>query len=98
MTLASDNNADNHPNSAINTELDVSLSIDALGLRCPEPVMLVRKSIRQLKAGQILHLVADDPSTKRDIVSFCHFMEHQLISHNIQHKPYHFWIKKGLQP
>ncbi|MDQ7050142.1 MAG: sulfurtransferase TusA [Enterobacterales bacterium] len=97
MTFASENNADGLTNGDTSTELNVSLKLDALGLRCPEPVMLVRKSIRKLEAGQILHLVADDPSTKRDIVSFCRFMEHQLISQKTQQKPYHFWIKKSLQ-
>ena len=96
MSPDSENNTDNQQNSAIAAQLDISLELDALGLRCPEPVMLVRKSMRQLENGQILYLVADDPSTKRDIVSFCHFMQHQLIAQNTQQKPYHYWIKKGL--
>ncbi|MBV1910940.1 MAG: sulfurtransferase TusA [Kangiellaceae bacterium] len=65
------------------------------GLRCPEPVMMIRKSIRAMTSGEILKVLADDPSTKRDIPSFCEFMEHQLIASDTQQLPYQYWIKKG---
>ena len=42
--------------------------LNTLGLRCPEPIMLVRKAIRELSVGQILHVVADDLATTRDII------------------------------
>lgn len=44
--------------------------LDALGLRCPEPVMMVRKTVRQMAAGETLLIIADDPATTRDIPSF----------------------------
>lgn len=48
----------------------VTHSLDAQGLRCPEPVMMVRKTIRTMQAGDVLLVMADDPSTTRDIPSF----------------------------
>ena len=70
--------------------------LEAEGLRCPEPVMMIRKSIRALKVGDVLRVVTDDPSTKRDIPTFCEFMDHQLIKKEINQIPYQFWIRKGL--
>lgn len=69
--------------------------LDALGLRCPEPIMMVRKTIREMPAGNILHIIADDPATTRDIPSFCRHMDHQLLEMHIDEKPYHYWIKKA---
>ncbi len=69
--------------------------LDALGLRCPEPVMMVRLNIRKISCGETLHIVADDPSTRRDIPSFCRFMEHELIAMQIEKSPFHYLIKKG---
>lgn len=69
--------------------------LDALGLRCPEPIMQVRKTMREMQQGQILHIIADDPATTRDIPSFCLHMEHQLLTAETTVKPYHYWIKKG---
>ncbi|GLR71361.1 sulfurtransferase TusA [Agaribacter marinus] len=69
--------------------------LDALGLRCPEPVMMVRLEVRKMKDGETLCIVADDPATTRDIPSFCRFMEHQLLRSDTQSIPYKFLIKKG---
>lgn len=69
--------------------------LDALGLRCPEPVMMVRLKIRQMQEGDTLLVIADDPSTTRDIPSFCRFMEHTLVASSIENKPYKYVIKKG---
>ena len=71
--------------------------LDALGLRCPEPVMVIRKTVRQLAAGDLLEITADDPATTRDIPSFCRFMEHQLIEAQTETIPYRYLIKKGLK-
>lgn len=69
--------------------------LDTLGLRCPEPVMLIRKTIRTLQIGDLLEIIADDPATTRDVPSFCRFMDHQLIEVNIESIPYRYLIKKG---
>ncbi len=70
--------------------------LDTIGLRCPEPVMMVRQKIRNIATGETLLVSADDPSTTRDIPSFCRFMEHQLIAQQIAEKPFQYVIKKGL--
>ena len=70
--------------------------LDAIGLRCPEPVMMVRKTVRQMAAGETLLIIADDPATTRDIPSFCEFMDHTLIASETAQTPYLYLIKKGL--
>lgn len=69
--------------------------LNAIGLRCPEPVMMVRKMIRHMKVGQSLLVLADDPSTARDIPSFCRFMEHDLLIAQDQTIPFQYLIKKS---
>ncbi len=70
--------------------------LDALGLRCPEPVMMVRKTVRLMAQGETLLIIADDPATTRDIPSFCEFMDHTLIASETSQTPYQYLIKKGL--
>ncbi|CAM3023773.1 sulfurtransferase TusA [Vibrio neptunius] len=79
----------------INSE-QATQTLEAEGLRCPEPVMMVRKTIRNMKEGEILLVKADDPSTTRDIPSFCRFMDHQLIAAQTEELPYQYLIKKGM--
>ena len=69
--------------------------LDALGLRCPEPVMMIRKTVRNMEAGQTLLVTADDPATVRDIPSFCRFMGHELVEQQIDQLPYSYLIKKS---
>ncbi len=81
----------------MNTEFEkADHCLHAEGLRCPEPVMMVRKHIRTMTEGETLWIIADDPSTTRDIPSFCRFMDHTLILMNVDTSPFHYLIKKGL--
>lgn len=75
---------------------DAHQVLEAEGLRCPEPVMMVRKTIRKMQDGEVLLVKADDPSTVRDIPSFCRFMDHQLIAEKTDSAPFQYLIKKGL--
>ncbi|EMB4325890.1 sulfurtransferase TusA [Pluralibacter gergoviae] len=70
-------------------------TLDALGLRCPEPVMMVRKTVRTMQEGETLLIIADDPATTRDIPGFCRFMEHQLVEAQTDELPYRYLIRKG---
>ncbi|KGJ96735.1 sulfurtransferase TusA [Colwellia psychrerythraea] len=69
--------------------------LDAIGLRCPEPVMMVRLKIRKIASGETLLIKCDDPSTARDIPSFCRFMEHDLIAKQTDTQPFLYVIKKN---
>jgi len=73
---------------------DANHQLDDLGLRCPEPVMMVRLSIRNMQLGETLAISADDHSTTRDIPSFCRFMGHTLLASEVDAKPYRYLIRK----
>ncbi|HCH24298.1 MAG TPA: sulfurtransferase TusA [Oceanospirillaceae bacterium] len=71
------------------------LVLDAVGLFCPEPVMMMHSKIRDIETGQILQVLATDPSTKRDIPKFCLFLGHELLSQTEEGEQYHYLIRKG---
>lgn len=58
--------------------------------------MMVRKRVRTMAEGETLLVHADDPSTTRDIPSFCRFMDHTLVASEIEATPYRYLIRKGL--
>ncbi len=70
-------------------------TLDTCGLRCPEPVMLVRKTMRHLAHGSTLLVLADDPATTRDIPAFCRFLDHELLSSATSQPPYRYLLRKG---
>ncbi len=58
----------------------VAETVDASGLKCPEPVMMLRNALRKVDTGTYLKLIATDPSTLRDVPTMCRFMHHKLVS------------------
>ena len=70
----------------------VAETIDATGLKCPEPVMMLRNALRRVDVGTCLKLVATDPSTLRDIPTMCRFMHHELVSQDELDGRYEFVV------
>lgn len=66
----------------------ISERVDATGLKCPEPVMLLHAAIRRNSPGSTIMLLATDPSTERDVANFCRFLGHELVS--TEHTEGHF--------
>ena len=68
--------------------------LDATGLFCPEPVMLLHNKIRDIAAGEILQVLATDPSTRRDIPKFCTFLGHELLEQDEFEGHYRYTLRK----
>ena len=68
--------------------------LDARGLRCPEPVMLLHNRMRQLAVGESLRVLATDSSTQRDIPNFCKFLGHELLHSTQSGEEFHYLIRK----
>lgn len=69
-------------------------ALDARHLLCPEPVMMLHNRIRTLTSGDIIKVIATDPSTERDIQRFCDFLNHPLLQFSVEAGQYTFWIQK----
>ena len=78
------------------TELSADALLDASGLNCPEPVMMLHNKVRDLPAGDVLKVIATDPSTQRDIPKFCVFLGHELVDQQADEGTYLYWIRKKL--
>ena len=69
--------------------------VDAVGLKCPEPLMIVRNKVREMAAGETVSVVATDPSTVRDFTNLCRFMGHELARQTREGDRFFFVIRKG---
>lgn len=58
----------------------MSDDIDARGLKCPLPVLRLRKALLEVAAGGVVRMWADDPVAVIDIPHFCAEEGHVLIS------------------
>ena len=69
-------------------------SLDTSGLYCPEPVMMLHNRIRDVDAGQVVEVIATDPSTGRDIPKFCHFLGHELVFQEEADGKFLYYVRK----
>ncbi|MBW6391769.1 MULTISPECIES: sulfurtransferase TusA [Halomonadaceae] len=83
------NTADSQPDFSVQVELDTT------GLYCPEPIMLMHNKVRDMKAGEVLKVVATDPATTRDVPKFCSFLGHELLSQQESDGHYLYFIRLG---
>ena len=75
--------------------MQIDAELDTQGLVCPEPLMLLRNQVRSMQTGQIIHILATDPSTHRDFANFCRFMGHELVRAEVDGEVLQYWIKKA---
>ncbi|CAH0990623.1 Sulfur carrier protein TusA [Sinobacterium norvegicum] len=75
--------------------MKVDLTLDACGLYCPEPVMMLHNKVRDIVAGTVLEVIATDPSTERDIPKFCNFLGHELLESRAEDGKYFYYIRKS---
>ena len=68
--------------------------LDATGLNCPEPVMLLHNAIRDMAAGETVQVLATDPSTARDIPRFCSFLGHELLEQEQFDDQFRYLLRK----
>lgn len=70
-------------------------TLDTTGLLCPEPLMLLHKAVREVASGEIIELIATDPSTERDVPKFCGFLGHKLLSQELRGETYLYYLEKA---
>lgn len=73
---------------------EIKHELDARGLLCPEPVMMLHKVMRQLQSEELLAVYATDPSTQRDVPKFCQFLGHTLLKQNQDNGEFYYLIRK----
>ncbi|GAB6387334.1 sulfurtransferase TusA [Stutzerimonas marianensis] len=78
-------------------EMPADAVLDATGLNCPEPVMMLHNKVRALAGGELLKVIATDPSTQRDIPKFCVFLGHELVDQQADEGTYLYWIRKKVE-
>jgi TusA-related sulfurtransferase len=69
-------------------------TVDCLGLFCPEPVFRVRMELDNMKVGEIIEVLADDPAAEEDIKSLCKRLGQEILSMTKEDEKIRFVIKK----
>lgn len=80
--------------AASDSAVKIDLTLDCKGLACPLPVAKSRKAIDQLKAGQIMEVLATDKGSVPDFQAWSRQTGHQLLTWSEQGGVFRFLIRK----
>jgi len=69
-------------------------TLDCIGLYCPEPVFKTRLELDEMKVGETLEVIADDPAAESDIRSLVKNLGQQLVSARKEGDTVHILIGK----
>lgn len=69
-------------------------TLDCLGLYCPEPVFRTRTELDDMKVGEVLEVLADDPAAEEDIKSLIKHLEQEILSVDKKGNSMRILIKK----
>ncbi len=53
--------------------------LDAIGLKCPQPVLKLSVMSAEMRTGEILELVGDCPTFEKDVIAWCSRLKKTLL-------------------
>lgn len=56
-----------------------ALTIDALGKKCPIPIIMLADRIQDVRVGQLIEVLADDPAAKSDLPAWCGLKSQEFV-------------------
>ncbi len=68
--------------------------VDCVGLFCPQPIFQTRQALDKLSPGEVLKLIADDPSAEQDIKAFLRKTGDELLKIDRDGNNAVFYIRK----
>jgi len=72
----------------------IASTLDMTGFFCPEPVVRTNEAIQSIEMGEVLEMLADDPSSKPDIESWAKRTGNRLLSVDENDGVFRFLIER----
>jgi tRNA 2-thiouridine synthesizing protein A len=71
------------------------LTIDALGRKCPIPIIMLAAQIRDVPVGRVIAVLADDPAVYTDVPAWCALKSHECVFRADLPSGWAFGIRRG---
>lgn len=78
------------PQHAVGT----ALTIDALGKKCPIPIIMLADRIREVRIGDLIAVLADDPAAKTDLPAWCALKSHDFVRRDDLPEGWSFLVRR----
>jgi tRNA 2-thiouridine synthesizing protein A len=71
-----------------------ALTIDALGRKCPIPIIMLAERIREIPIGATVAVLADDPAARPDIPAWCMMKSQEFVAETELPRGWAFLIRR----
>ncbi len=61
-----------------------TVKLDAMGLRCPQPILKIAAKLPEMHDGDVLEVSGDCPTFEQDVRKWCERMRKTLLAVNHQ--------------
>ena len=75
--------------------MEWEIEIDAVGLKCPLPVLRLRKRLEEVDTGGVVRLLASDPMAAVDVPHFCAEAGHVFLGTEEARAGMAYLVRKG---
>ena len=72
----------------------IDQEVDARGLACPIPILRAKKALANMESGQVLHVLATDPSAIRDFQLFAQQTGNELLEQQQNGSEYSIYLRR----
>ena len=73
-----------------------ALTIDALGRKCPIPIIMLAEQIRDVPLGAVVAVLADDPAAYTDVPSWCAMKSQEFAGYQELARGWALFIRRTL--
>ena len=82
------------PTAAAPAHSEPLLTIDALGRKCPIPIIMLAEQIRDVPVGGVIAVLADDPAAYSDVPAWCQMKSHECVFRDELRSGWAFGIRR----
>lgn len=73
---------------------DAAHTVDVRGLACPQPLLAMRRALREHPEGRLLRVLATDPASERDFRSYAELSGRPLLRCERVGGVYSYWLRR----
>jgi TusA-related sulfurtransferase len=70
-------------------------TLDCVGLYCPVPIVKTAQTIKQMKTGEVLEVIADDKGIKQDMPAWCRTTGNEFLGMEEEGDEIKVYVKKA---
>lgn len=74
--------------------MEAQRELDTRGMNCPLPILKAKKVLAEMSSGDVLKVVATDPSSMRDFQAFARQTGNELLEQTNDHHEFVHFLRR----